>query len=154
MRSGTKVETNDFQNTIDHFAERCRAVQEEVDWKAEDQSERVQMSFLHGIDSDNVPGIEISAGSSRSSTPSIALNRSSSRHTQNSEKILVEGMRDAARILANAIQSGEDSKSKNKRRRRSSSSDIVNKRIDTLSERIERLEAVLDKILAKLDAIQ
>ena len=169
MGSGTEVECDDFRAAVEKFAERVEAHKEEVGAKAKTVEEkvreahetmRVQMSMLHGIDEEDVPGVDTPMRS-RTSTPSIALNKSSSKqHRSTSATILVDGIERSMNRLADAIQGSQAPNNGNKRKRDRSNSpederdhrELVAQRFSGIDKRMERLEGGIAKILDKLDA--
>ncbi|KAM0805763.1 hypothetical protein BDR22DRAFT_829103 [Usnea florida] len=165
MGSGTEVERDEFKAAVEKFAERVEAYKEEVEAKKKTAEEivqeahetaRVQMSMLSGLYDEDILGRDTPLGSdtpaprSRTSTPSIALNKGSSRqHRSTSAALLVDGMERSIGRLADAlIQTSQAPGTKRKRE-----DEDVAQRFDVMEQRMDRVEGGIAKILDKLTEI-
>lgn len=86
MGSGTQVDQDDFKTAVEQFAQRIKAVDQELDAQVKSQqakaaelfeSARVQSAMVLGFDDEHIIGVDAPSNSSIAAprfSPSIALN--------------------------------------------------------------------------------
>lgn len=177
MGSGTQVDQDDFKAAVEQFAERIKAVDEELESQVKSsqakaaelfESARLQSAMVFGLDDEPIPGVDApsnasSATAARTSSTSIALNplaRSTAhkrKHEQSSANadqasndamLLAHSFKESTAVLAQALLS----KNQTKLLPTHASEASLPTNINSLDDRILRMETCLTEMQHGMDS--